>query len=206
LYYFEKGLIRLIMLLFVRFEIEGRENIPLKGPLLVVANHLSVADPPIIGVNLKRQLKFMAKEELFGNWFLSFFVRQFGAFPVYRGRSSRDALRKAGSILQSGQALVMFPEGQRSKTGSMQPAQAGAALIAYHNNCTLLPAGISGTESIRGLRWILRRPRVKLKIGSPFKLADSGRSLSREQLAQYTEDIAKRIADQLPEKYRGKFR
>jgi 1-acyl-sn-glycerol-3-phosphate acyltransferase len=206
LYHLEKFLIRLILLLFVRFQVNGQENIPPTGSLLVVANHLCVADPPIIGVSLRRRLKFMAKEELFRNWFFNFAVRQFGAFPVYRASSSRYALHQAGDILRSGGSLVMFPEGKRSRTGGLQIAQPGAALIAYHNKCNVLPVGISGSENIRGLKWIFTRPSVTLNIGVPYRLPEAGHSLSRQQLSEYTDNKMQRIARLLPEGYRGQYK
>ena len=206
MYLIEKVLIRLIVRLFVRFRIDGLENIPRSGAMLVAANHLSVADPPIIGAYLVRHLRFMAKEELFRNWFFGFAVRQFGAFPVYRGSSSRQALRQAGEVLGSGEALVMFPEGKRSRTGGLQVGQPGAALIAYHNRCAVLPVGICGTESIRGLKWIPKRPSVSLVIGKAFRLPEAGRSLSREQLEVYTAIIMRKIGELLPDEYRGVYR
>jgi 1-acyl-sn-glycerol-3-phosphate acyltransferase len=205
LYYLEKFLIRLILLVFIRFRIEGLENIPPAGPVLVVANHLSVADPAIIGVSLGRHLKFMAKEELFRNRFFGLAVRQFGGFPVYRGSSSRYALHQAGDVLKSGGALVMFPEGKRSRTGGLESGQPGAALIAYHNQCVLLPVGISGTQPIHGLKWLFSRPAVHLNIGKPFKLPEAGHSLSRPQLAGYTDSIMQHIAELLPGQYRGQY-
>ena len=105
----------------MRLYVSGRENIPLQGPFLVVSNHLSVSDPVLIGVKLKRRVIFMAKEELFRNWFSRYFVVQFGAFPVYRGSSNRDALRQANQILKQGKVLGMFPEGKRSREGSLTP-------------------------------------------------------------------------------------
>jgi 1-acyl-sn-glycerol-3-phosphate acyltransferase len=206
LFQIEKFLVRLIILLFVRFQLEGLENVPPKGALLVVSNHLGVADPPVVGVSLRRALKFMAKEELFRNWFFAYFVRQFGGFPVYRGSASRQALHQAGAVLKSGGALVMFPEGKRSANGVLQSGQPGAALIAYHNKCRLLPVAISGTQSIRGLRWILSRPTVTLKIGESFDLPEDGHSLSREQLQAYTELIMARIANLLQPELRGDYR
>jgi 1-acyl-sn-glycerol-3-phosphate acyltransferase len=206
LYHLEKFLIHLILLLFVRFQVNGLENIPRTGALLVVANHLCVADPPIIGASLRRRLKFMAKEELFRNWFFSFAVRQFGAFPVYRGSSSRYALHQPGDILRSEGSLVMFPEGKRSRSGGLQTGQPGAALIAYHNRCNVLPVGISGSENIRGLKWIFTRPSVSLNIGVPYRLPEGGHSLSRQQLSEYTDNMMHRIAWLLPEGYRGQYK
>lgn len=203
MYLLEAALIRAVLFLFVSFRIEGRENVPAHGALLVVCNHLSVADPPILGVSLKRRTRFMAKEELFRNIFFRFAVTQFGAFPVYRGSSGRQALRRAHEVLEKGNALVMFPEGQRSRTGRLGPGMPGAALVAYHNRCMILPVGIEGTEVIKGLRWLVKRPEVCLKIGKPFRLSEDSRSLSREQLQVHCDRIMTEISQLVAERYRS---
>jgi 1-acyl-sn-glycerol-3-phosphate acyltransferase len=205
LYYLEIFLTRLIVLVLTQFRIQGRGNVPLTGSLLVVANHLSVSDPPILGASLGRRVFFMAKEELFKNRFSGYFVRQFGAFPVYRGRSNRDAIRKAGQVIQEGKALVMFPEGKRSKVGSLQSAQLGSAFLACHNQVSILPVGITGTEKIRGLSWIWRRPKINIVIGKPFQLPENQHPLTREKLAENTDLIMRHIAELLPEKYQGQY-
>jgi len=206
LYHIEKYLARILFWILTSCRINGRENVPLTGPVLVLSNHLSVADPPALGIFLPRRPSFMAKEELFKNKILGYFVKSFGAFPVYKGRVNRQALRQAEQILQNGQVLVMFPEGKRSPNSTLQPGLPGSALIAYHNQVPILPVAITGTESIRGgISWIWRRPRVSISIGKPFSLPESGHSLSREQLKNYSERIMKEISSLLPEQYRGHY-
>ncbi len=205
-YYLEKYLARLLFFLLTRCEVNGRQNVPREGPLMVVANHLSVADPVAIGVFLGRKAIFVAKEELFKNQLTGFFVRSFGAFPVYRERPGRQVIRQANEVLRNGFALVIFPEGRRSKTGFMQQGLPGSALIAYHNRVPVLPIGIMGTEVIRGVGWVFKRPGIKLNIGEPFILPEAGASLTREQLRGYTDLIMVKIAVLLKEPYRRYYR
>jgi 1-acyl-sn-glycerol-3-phosphate acyltransferase len=196
---------RTLTLLVSRCRVAGKENIPKRGPFIVVANHLSVCDPVLLGAKLPRKAVFMAKEELFRNRFSSYIIRHFGAFPVYRGRSNRDALRQAGQVLKQGGVLGMFPEGKRSMEDSLQPALFGTALIAYHNKALILPVSITGSEVMRGFNWIWRRPEVTITFGKTFKLPETEGALTREQLAEHTNLIMQHIAELLPEKYLGEY-
>ena len=172
---------------------------------MVVSNHLSVADPVLLGAKLGRKMVFMAKEELFRNKFASYFVRSFGAIPVYRGSSNRDALHQSAAILKNDGVLGMFPEGKRSRDGVLITGQLGAALIAYHNKTRILPVSITGSEKVRGKAWLFRRPKVVITFGESFYLPDVGHTLRKEQLGEMTDIIMRRIAALLPEKNQGQY-
>lgn len=204
-YYVGRIIMRLLLLLLTRWQVKGRENIPAEGPLLVVANHLNNADPPLLGVSLNRKVVFMAKQELFRSPFSSYFVRSFGAFPVHRGQLDKRAFRQADQILAQGLALVMFPEGKRSKSGQLQPAFPGSALIALRSGAPILPVAITGTEKIKGIAWILRRPVITVNIGHPFHLPPVNSKLTKVELAKLTNFIMQRIAELLPPEYRGNY-
>jgi 1-acyl-sn-glycerol-3-phosphate acyltransferase len=195
----------LLIFICTRPTVKGRNLIPAGGPLLLVSNHLSVADPVLLGAKIGRKVSFMAKEELFRNWFTTYMVTSFGAILVYRGKSNRGALRQASAILRNGGVLGMFPEGKRSRAGTLTPGQLGAALIAYHNKVRILPVSITGTETIRGKEWLFHRPRVEITIGTPFYLPDLGVSLRKEQLRELTDIIMYRIAALLPAEYQGQY-
>ncbi len=202
-HYVGKFLVRVLLLLLTRWRVMGRENVPRQGCLLVVANHLNLADPPIVSVSLGRKAIFMAKEDLFRSRFSGYFIRNFGAFPVRRGGLDRKALRQAEQWLGKGMALVMFPEGKRSQSAQLQPAFSGSALIASRTDVPVLPVGITGTESIKGATWWLRRPRITVNIGHPFHISAAGGELTRMELAQQTNSIMEHIAELLPPEYRG---
>jgi 1-acyl-sn-glycerol-3-phosphate acyltransferase len=203
-YYVARGVLIGLFKLLTRWEVRGRENVPKEGPVLVVANHLHLADPPLLGVSLGREAMFMAKEELFRSPFTAYFIRGFGSFPVHRGRLDREAIRQAKQVLADGVALVMFPEASRSRSAKLKSAFPGSALIASHSGVPILPVGISGTEKIKGLGW-LRRPRLTVNIGQPFDLPSVDGKLTREKLAEHTELIMQRIAELLPPEYRGVY-
>jgi len=204
-YYVGRVIMKLLLYLLTRWQVRGRENIPSQGPLLVVANHLNLADPPLVSVSLSRKTIFMAKEELFRSRFSSYFVRGFGAFPVRRGQLDREALRQADQFLAQGLALVMFPEGTRSHNAQLQPAFPGSALIAARSGVPILPVGISGTEKIKGIAWILCRPQITVNIGRPFYPPAVGSKLTKVEMAELTNSIMKCIAELLPPKYRGNY-
>ena len=204
-YYVARVIMRMLLLLFTDWQVRGRENIPSEGAVIVVANHINLTDPPILGVSLGRKAVFMAKKELFHSRFSSYFVRGFGAFPVHRRQLGREALRQADQALTRGLALIMFPEGTRSRNAQLQPALSGSALVACRNGVPILPVGIAGTEKIRGVAWLLHRPQITVNIGHPFSLPPVKGKLTKGELAELTSHIMERIAGLLPQEYRGNY-
>ena len=204
-YYVARVIVRVLLKLLTRCQVKGRENIPSQGPLLIVANHLSLADPPLLGVSLGRKVIFMAKKELFRFRLIGYFIGSLGAFSVHRGQLDRKAMRQAYQVLADGLTLVMFPEGTRSRSGRLRPAFPGPALIAMRSGAPILPVGIIGTEKIRGVTWLLRRPRITVNIGSPFYLPPVSSRLTKAELAELTNSIMGHIAELLPPEYRGDY-
>ncbi len=201
-YYFARWVLRRLLHL-TRWQVLGRGNIPAEGPLIVVANHLSLADPPVLSVSIDRTMVFMAKRQLFRFWPISYFVRSFGAFPVNRGHLDRKALRQARAVLERGLALIMFPEGMRSRRRKLKEAFPGVALIALQSGALVLPVAITGTEKLKSGFWRLKRPRITVNIGPAFHpAADDGR-LDRTALNKATRGIMRHIAMLLPPEYRG---
>jgi len=204
-YYFGRFVVRVLLLLLTRWQVEGRENIPMQGPVVVIANHVNLADPPLLGVSLERKAIFMAKEELFRSRLSSYFVSGFGAFPVHRGQLDRKALRQAERTLADGLALIMFPEATRSKNYQLQAAFPGSALVALRNNALVLPVGITGTEKIKGATWWLRRPRIRVNIGPAFHLPSVDGRRTKVELIELTNFMMEHIAELLPVQYRGYY-
>jgi 1-acyl-sn-glycerol-3-phosphate acyltransferase len=168
----------------------------------VVANHLNLADPPLLSASIRRRIVFMVKQE----FYRSRFVRAFGAFPVRRDAVDREAMHRAMKVLEEGQVLGMFPEGTRSPNAQMQSAYQGTALIALKSGAPILPVGISGTERIHGVKSVvLGHPHITVSIGQPFTLPPVHSKISSVQLRELTELIMSRIAELLPEGYRGVY-
>ena len=204
-YYVGRLVVRILLFLLTRWQVKGRENIPSQGSLLVVANHIHLVDPPVLGVSLGRKVIFMAKKELFRFRFIGYFIGSFGAFPVHRGQLDRRALRQAEAVLTEGLALVMFPEGMRSRGSKLRPAFSGSALVALRSGAPILPVGITGTERIKGVAWLLGRPRITVYIGTPFYLPPVNDKLTKTKLTELTNYMMGRIAELLPLEYRGNY-
>lgn len=167
-------------------KVEGRENVPQTGPALLVPNHFSDIDPPLVWLALRRHCRFMAKSELFEMRLLGPFIRFMGAFPVRRNTADRTALRTAGEFLEAGEAVVLFPEGKLSETGELQPFLPGAALIALRTGAPVIPVGLLNTSEM--LPYGAQIPRrssrpVRVKFGPPVPLNDL-KSLPRSEAVE----------------------
>jgi 1-acyl-sn-glycerol-3-phosphate acyltransferase len=143
--------------------VEGVENVPRKGPLLVACNHVSEMDPPVLGSTLPRTLHFMAKKELFRGSFWRSFFRELRAFPVDRKGGDRAALRIAREVLLEGNALAVFPEGTRSLDGKLLPPKHGLGFLALSTGTGILPVHVSGTDHL--LSAMFRRRRFMVRFG-----------------------------------------
>jgi 1-acyl-sn-glycerol-3-phosphate acyltransferase len=204
-YHFGRWLVVLCLRLLTNWEVRGKENVPETGSLLVVSNHMNNADPPLVAVSLPRKTVFMAKQELFKNPIVRYFISGFGGFPVNRYTADRNALKLAKTALDEGLCLVMFPEGMRSRTATMKQAFPGSALIATQNKVTILPVGITGTEMMSERTWIFRRPRVIVTIGKTFTLRAANGYVTKEELEEMTDELMLSIAKLIPAKYHGVY-
>lgn len=205
-YYFGRIIIYVLLFPFARWKKVGRDNVPGSGPYLVISNHLHLADPPIVGASIKQKSVFMAKEELFKNFFSRFWVKNYGAFPVRRGGVDRNAIRQAEEWAGQGVSVVMFPEGTRSPDGTMQPALPGAVLIATRLNIPIVPVGITGSDKLKKLGWAFwHHPLITVKIGKPFTLPPVDDKLTKEKRQQLTRIMMEHVAELLPPEYQGVY-
>jgi 1-acyl-sn-glycerol-3-phosphate acyltransferase len=160
------GVLRVVLRVLADWRVLGRERVPARGPFILVANHQSNIDPPLLGASLGRPARFLAKASLFSNPLATAFFRGYGAFPVRRDGADLAASRWALRCLREGHALVLFPEGGRSP-GSLRRAQPGVAYLALAARVPILPAAITGTERLGGPLWRVALPTGKLTVTFP---------------------------------------
>lgn len=157
-------------------------NIPMTGPLIVAPNHLSFLDPPIIACSQRREVTFMAKEELFKVFFLGWLIRSVGAFPLRRGAGDMEAIRKAIELLKQGRAVLIFPEGTRGDGVTLGKITPGVGTLAKSTGALVLPVGISGTEIVWPRRSkIRRRHRMTVVFGRPFSYGEVATSSNERE-------------------------
>ena len=125
------------------FRASGRGNIPATGPVLMVANHQSMLDPWLVGNASTRWLVYLARHNLFKNRLFGAAIRSYGAVPIDRG-FGKEGLQTVLNLLGQGRAIVIFPEGERTHDGTLQPLKPGISLLIKKANCQIIPVGISG--------------------------------------------------------------
>ena len=165
----------------------GISNVPKTGGVVVVSNHGSHLDPPILGHALGRPVAFMAKTELFRVPVLSFIISACGAYPVKRGSGDREALRTASNRLIEGFATGVFLDGSRQENGRVNNPKAGAALLAARTSCPILPVAIVNSHRAfpKG-SFLPRFVSIHLKVG---ELIDPPATRKREDLKSTTREL-----------------
>lgn len=189
------NLIKLIARVYFRtcydFKVEGLNNIPKTGALIIAGNHLSNADPPAIGsfAGLVRDSRFVAKKELFSVPGLGWFFRRSGYIPVDRARTIGDfgALKEVVHALEQGQSVVMFPEGTRSKTGKPQKPKSGIGFLVYKTGAPVLPVKVEGTF---GWPWVRK---IRVKFGTVIHLEKDPALEPKAQYKQFANEVMEAI-------------
>jgi 1-acyl-sn-glycerol-3-phosphate acyltransferase len=168
-YYVARAMVAGFTRLWTRLSVEGYEHVPTQGAFVLAPVHRSIMDTPISSCLTRRRLRFMGKDTLWkrqpGAWLLS----ALGGFPVTRGTADREALKRCIAVLETGEPLVLFPEGERKSGDVVQPLFSGAAYVALKAGAPIVPVGIGGSEAVmpKGSKFIHPR-KVHVIIGAPI--------------------------------------
>ena len=166
-YWISRAILQPFFHLYFRLSRIGRENIPASGPVIFASNHRSFLDPFIVGVLCRRPVYYVAKSEIFKNPLVAWFVSSLGAFPVRRGAGDPDMLATARAILERGDCLLIFPEGTRTRPGSLGRPKRGVGRLALETGAPVVPVALIGTEAVRK-GWRIRPKKVRARIGRPL--------------------------------------
>ncbi len=186
-----------ILKMFMVLHVDGLDNLPQHGACILAANHLTTLDVFPMQLALPRPLFFMAKAELFKRKFVSWSIRQLGAFPVHRGASDQWALIHSRKVLDNELVLAIFPEGTRSKGRGLSVAKTGAARLAIEKNVPILPLAISGSQNL--FKRFPHRVHVYINICSPLHPEPDDDPLS------LTDHVMFALARKLPPELRGVY-
>ena len=202
-----RAAIRVAFAFLTNLSIEGEENLPSFGPMLVVANHFHFADPVAVIRAIPWPLEFIGGTQLpNAPTGVKWLTTLWGTYRVRRGGSSREALRGAEAVLKAGGILGIFPEGG-SWAAVLRPARPGAAYLAARTGVPVVPIGLDGLTEMFGSLTRLRRARVTIRFGrpiGPFEKAERGRA-GREEVVRIGETIMRAIAELIPPEQRGIF-
>lgn len=192
-----KTLVGIGLTLLYRTRYFGRENLPSRGPALVVCNHQSHLDPPLIGAGSPQQLYFMARKSLFANPLFGRFIRSIHAFPIDRDGAGVSGIKECLKLLKRGEMLVIFPEGTRCKNGEIQAFRPGFTTLAARTGAMIVPAAIDGAYRV----WPRQRAlpaagRLYVRFGRPIS-AEEVRTLDEPALVRLVEQRVRDCLDEL---------
>lgn len=182
-----RGAIYIWCKVYYRAEIIGLENIPKEGPLIFCGNHRTYLDPPLMVATAKRDMKFLAKEELYNNKFLAFLGWVFEAIPVKRDEKDVSAIKTSLKFLKSGQCIGLFPEGTRNGLEKGEKVKDGVAFFAVRSGAKVVPCGIKGGTK--------KNRKVTITYGRPLDYSEYKGTKDKEKLEEITEEIMDKIIE-----------
>lgn len=186
------------------FRSDGSRNMPRTGPVLVIANHESFLDPPAIGLAVRRKVRYLARKTLFKNKLFGNYLHSVGCVPVDQEGVAKEGLKTSIAVLQAGEPLLMFPEGERTLTGQMLPFKPGILLLMRKAPVPIVPVGIAGAyeayprraavPKLSPLFWTATGYAVAASVGKPIP-PERFRGMEREEILQTLFDVVKAQVD-----------
>ena len=188
---------RCLFATYFRWQVLHPERVPLTGPVILASNHATFLDPPLIGSGVKRDINYMARKSLFRYPVVGWVLRHWGVVPVDREGGGARGLKAILGRLLDGGAIILFPEGTRTRDGKLQPARSGIGLTVIKSTAPVVPVRVFGTFEAYGRHMRLPRPRpIAVKYGRPMKfepLRAEAKTCSKARL----KDIYQQVADEI---------
>ncbi|MGH0052036.1 MAG: lysophospholipid acyltransferase family protein [Sphaerochaetaceae bacterium] len=192
----------------VCFKIDRSElqKVPLDGPLLMMVNHTSNLEGPMLYAFLQpRKLHALAKQELWNSRFMAYLMETWKSIPVDRQNMGRATMDACFKVLDQKHILAIAPEGTRSKDGNLQQGKGGVAFIAHKKNAPMVPVAVMGFERTKEHMRRLRRTPISIKVGEPFEIIQKGGRLDAETREKLGDEIMLRLATLMPLEKRGYY-
>jgi len=188
---------RTIYATYFHWRVFNPERVPLKGPVILASNHASYLDPPLVGSGVKRGINYLARDTLFRYPGMGWLLKQWNSVPVDRDGGGAAGLKAILDRLLAGGAIILFPEGTRTRDGKLQPARSGIGLTVIKSTAGVVPARVFGTYEAYGRHTKIPRPhRVAVKYGRPMhfeKLRAEAKTCSKPRLKQIYQEVADEI-------------
>lgn len=189
MYIIIRAICRIFFKLFFQIRVRGEESIPPRGPVLIAPNHISFLDPVAAGIAARRQLYYMARDDLFTIPVLGWLIKHLHAFPVKKDRPDPEAIKKALRVLGRGDALLVFPEGTRSLDGRLLPGELGIGMLAWHARAIVIPVAIIGSDRALPIdaKW-MRREKIEVRFGKAISPEEFPKKQKRREAYQALSD------------------
>lgn len=184
--------------LYLGWRVYNPERVPLDGPVILASNHASFLDPPLVGAGIRRGINYLARESLFRFPLLGWILRQWQVVPVDREGGGAKGLKAILDRLLAGGAIILFPEGTRSRDGQLQPARSGIGLTVIKSDAPVVPVRVFGTFEAYHRHMRFPRPgrKVIVKYGRPMtfaRLRAEARNCSKPRLKEIYQQVADEI-------------
>ena len=200
-YQLGRMMFRCIFATYFRWRVFNPERVPLEGPVIIASNHASFLDPPLVGAGLARDINYLARETLFRFPGIGRLLRSWNSVPVDRDGGGAAGLKAIIERLQAGGAILLFPEGTRSRDGGLQKARSGIGLTVIKSNAPVIPVRVFGTFEAFGRQMSFPRPRrVTVKYGRPMDfraLRAEAETCARPRLKQIYQEVADQIMESI---------
>ena len=201
LYFLGWCFFRTVYKVYFRWKVYNAERVPLSGPVILASNHASFLDPPLVGAGLRRDINYLARESLFHVPVMGWVLRRWNSVPVDREGGGARGLKAILDRLLAGGAIILFPEGTRTKDGQLQPARSGIGLTVIKSKAPVVPVRVFGTFTAFGRHLRFPRPKpIAVKYGTPLLFAElraEAKNCSRERLKEIYQQVADEIMQEI---------